>query len=40
MSIGMRQSAPEPNRFFLAHVLVVVGVQHGCSSVPELIGGL
>ena len=40
MSSGRRQDVPEPNRLFLAHVLVVVGVQHVCSPVPELIGSL
>ena len=32
-----RQDLPEPNRLFLAHVLVVVRVQHVCPPVPELV---
>ena len=35
-----RQDLPEPNRLFLAHVLVVVRVQHVCPPVPELVGSL
>ena len=40
MSSGRRQDLPEPNRLFLAHVLVVVRVQHVCPPVPELVGSL
>jgi hypothetical protein len=40
MSSGRRQDVPEPNRLFLAHVLVVVRVQHVCPPVPELVGSL
>jgi len=35
-----RKDAPKPNRFFLAHILVVVRVQHGCPPMPELVGRL
>jgi hypothetical protein len=39
-SAKLGRMPPEPNRLFLAHVLVVVGMQHGCPPVPELVGSL